>query len=145
MATLGLSLFVEGYSLGPLVGCVVSQVLSLLVTDYTNWQQLFSPLQELPSLGHNPVYITTIILFAILQIPAALSTNIAGLLVLRFLSGILGSPALTTGGATINNLFVTCILTSHNSNSDLAALVSHPRLSHTYSYFGPQEASEVPY
>lgn len=68
--------------------------------------QLFSPLQELPSLGHNPVYITTIILFALLQIPAALSTSIGGLLVLRFLSGLLGSPALTTGGATISNLLV---------------------------------------
>jgi DHA1 family multidrug resistance protein-like MFS transporter len=84
VATLGLSLFIEGYALGPMI---------------------FSPLQELPSLGRNPAYIYTLALFAILQIPAALSTNIGGLLTLRFLSGFFGSPALATGGASIGDIF----------------------------------------
>ena len=66
--------------------------------------QILSPLQELPSLGRNPVYITTIILFAVLQIPTALSNNIAGLLVLRFIAGFLGSPALATGGASVGDM-----------------------------------------
>lgn len=66
--------------------------------------QFLAPIQELPSVGRNPVYIITIALFAILQIPTALSSNMAGLLVLRFLSGFLGSPALATGGATIGDV-----------------------------------------
>jgi DHA1 family multidrug resistance protein-like MFS transporter len=61
-------------------------------------------LQELPSLGRNPVYIVTLFLFAILQIPTALSNNIGSLLVLRFLTGIFASPALATGGASIGDM-----------------------------------------
>jgi DHA1 family multidrug resistance protein-like MFS transporter len=83
-ATLGLSLFVEGYAIGPMI---------------------LSPLQEIPSFGRNPVYIITLIIFALLQIPTALSTTIGGLLALRFIVGFVGSPALATGGASIGDIF----------------------------------------
>ncbi|KAF8311343.1 MFS general substrate transporter [Clavulina sp. PMI_390] len=84
VATLGLSLFIEGYAIGPMI---------------------LSPLQELPSIGRNPPYIITLTLFALLQIPAALSNNITSLLVFRFLIGFLGSPALATGGASVGDIF----------------------------------------
>ncbi|KAJ5135778.1 uncharacterized protein N7515_005056 [Penicillium bovifimosum] len=84
VATLGLSLYVLGYGIGPL---------------------LFSPLSEIPVIGRNPVYIVTMFLFVILSIPTAFVGNFAGLLVLRFLQGFFGSPCLASGGASIGDLY----------------------------------------
>ncbi|KAJ5382911.1 Major facilitator superfamily domain general substrate transporter [Penicillium concentricum] len=84
VATLGLSLYVLGYGIGPLV---------------------FSPLSEIPVIGRNPVYIVTMFLFVIISIPTAVVNNFAGLLVLRFLQGFFGSPCLASGGASIGDLY----------------------------------------
>ncbi|KAG8984673.1 hypothetical protein FRB94_004566 [Tulasnella sp. JGI-2019a] len=84
VATLGLTLYVLAYGIGPM---------------------LFSPLQELPSWGRNPIYILTAFVFVMLQIPTALAKNIAGLLVLRFLGGFFASPALATGGASVGDIY----------------------------------------
>ncbi|CAG7923226.1 unnamed protein product [Penicillium olsonii] len=84
VATLGLSLYVLGYGIGPLV---------------------FSPLSEIPVIGRNPVYIITMFLFVIISIPTALVKNFAGLLVLRFLQGFFGSPCLASGGASIQDMY----------------------------------------
>ncbi|KAI2792972.1 Caffeine resistance protein 5 [Penicillium oxalicum] len=84
LATLGLSLYVLGYGMGPLV---------------------FSPLSEIPLIGRNPVYIVTMFLFVILSIPTALVHNFAGLIVLRFLQGFFGSPCLASGGASIGDMY----------------------------------------
>ncbi|KAG9005774.1 hypothetical protein FRB94_001186 [Tulasnella sp. JGI-2019a] len=84
VATLGLTLYVLAYGIGPM---------------------LFSPLQELPSWGRNPVYIFTAFIFVVLQVPTALAKNIAGLLVLRFLGGFFASPALATGGASVGDIY----------------------------------------
>ncbi|KAJ5182284.1 hypothetical protein N7449_012431 [Penicillium cf. viridicatum] len=84
VATLGLSLYVLGYGIGPLV---------------------FSPLSEIPVIGRNPVYIITMFLFVIISIPTALVDNFAGLMVLRFLQGFFGSPCLASGGASIGDLY----------------------------------------
>lgn len=43
-------------------------------------------------------------LFVILCVPLALVENYAGLLVLRFLVGFMGSPCLATGGATMQDM-----------------------------------------
>ncbi|KAL1894056.1 hypothetical protein Sste5346_006198 [Sporothrix stenoceras] len=93
-AALGLSLFVLGYGVGPL---------------------LFSPLSEIPSIGRNPVYAITMILFVIVSLPASLaygnlpggysSGNFGGLMVLRFLQGFFGSPCLASGAATLGDMF----------------------------------------
>lgn len=71
-ATLGLTLFVAGYAVGPMV-----------------WE----PLSEIPQVGRNPFYILT---------PAV---NFGMLLVFRFLTGFIGSPALATGGASIGDMY----------------------------------------
>ncbi|KAJ9123475.1 hypothetical protein QFC24_003689 [Naganishia onofrii] len=84
VATLGLSLFVVFYGLGP----------SILV-----------PLQELPSLGRNPVYLSSLALFALFTMASALAQNMATVLVTRALAGFFGSPALATGGATLADMW----------------------------------------
>lgn len=83
-ATLGLTLFVAGYGLGPMV---------------------WAPMSEIPTIGRNPVYITTLLVFVLLQIPTALATNFGMLLAFRFLTGFIGSPALATGGASIADMY----------------------------------------
>ncbi|KAF4998357.1 hypothetical protein FGRMN_3237 [Fusarium graminum] len=83
-ATLGLSLYVLGYGIGPLI---------------------FSPLSEIPRIGRNPVYIVTMFLFVIISIPTALVDNYPGLMVLRFLQGFFGSPCLASGGASLQDIY----------------------------------------
>jgi MFS transporter, DHA1 family, multidrug resistance protein len=83
-ATLGLTLFVVGYGVGPM---------------------FLSPLSELPQTGRAPIYIITLALFVILQVPTALATNFGMLLAFRFITGFIGSPPLATGGATIGDMY----------------------------------------
>lgn len=83
VATLPLTLFVFGYGIGPM---------------------LFSPLSESPKFGRAYIYSITLLLFFIFQIPTALSTSIAELCILRFISGLFASPALATGGASVGDI-----------------------------------------
>jgi multidrug resistance protein len=73
------------------------------VTD--NAQMLWSPMSEVPQVGRNPVYIGTLLVFVLFQIPTALATNFGMLLAFRFLTGFFGSPVLATGGASIGDMF----------------------------------------
>ncbi|QLQ80018.1 hypothetical protein HG537_0D00180 [Torulaspora globosa] len=82
VGTLNLSMYVLGYGLGPMI---------------------FSPLSEFAKIGRQPLYILTFFGFAMLQIGCALVDNIAGLVILRFITGILCSPSLSTGGATVGD------------------------------------------
>ncbi|KAL1608104.1 hypothetical protein SLS60_003043 [Paraconiothyrium brasiliense] len=83
-ASMGLSMYVLAYGIGPL---------------------LFSPLSEIPIIGRNPPYIISYAIFVILLVPSSLVDNFAGLIVLRFLQGFFGSPCLATGGATLQDLY----------------------------------------
>ncbi|KAJ7070308.1 major facilitator superfamily domain-containing protein [Mycena belliarum] len=84
IGTLGLTLYVLGYGIGPM---------------------FLAPLQELPVLGRNPVYMITLLLFVIFQIPIVTATNMSTVLAMRFLTGFFGSPALATGGASMADIF----------------------------------------
>lgn len=66
---------------------------------------ILSPIQELPKVGRNPVYIIGLAAFVIFQIPEILAKNAATVLVFRFLSGFAGGPALATGGASMGDIF----------------------------------------
>ncbi|KAI3406878.2 FLR1 [Candida oxycetoniae] len=79
LATLPLSMFVIGYGIGPI---------------------FFSPLSEHSRIGRTYLYIITLFIFCMMQIPTALSTSIAGMSVLRLIAGFFASPALSTGGAS---------------------------------------------
>jgi MFS family permease len=56
-----------------------------------------SPLQELPALGRNPVYIGSLFIFVLFQLPIVIAKNFSTVLAFRFLTGFFGSPALATG------------------------------------------------
>ncbi|KAI0265292.1 putative caffeine resistance protein 5 [Gloeopeniophorella convolvens] len=83
-ATLGLSLFIVGYGIGPM---------------------LWSPMSEMPFLGRMPIYFLTLFLFTVLQVPTALASNFGMLLAFRFITGFVGSPSLATGGATVADMY----------------------------------------
>jgi len=81
---LGLTLFVVGYGTGPL---------------------FLAPLSEIPQIGRTPPYVITLFIFVILQPITATVQNVAGLMILRFLAGFIGSPVLATGGASLGDMF----------------------------------------
>jgi DHA1 family multidrug resistance protein-like MFS transporter len=83
-ATLGLTLFVTGYGLGPMV---------------------WAPLSEIPQIGRNPVYIGTLIVFVFFQFAVIYAKNFGTLLAFRFLTGLFGSPVLATGGASLSDMY----------------------------------------
>ncbi|KAJ8075596.1 hypothetical protein PM082_021226 [Marasmius tenuissimus] len=83
-AVLGLTLYVLAYGIGPM---------------------FLTPLQELPSLGRNPVYIIGLAIFVLFNIPIVEAKNNSTILAFRFLTGFVGSPALATGGASMADIF----------------------------------------
>lgn len=83
-ATLGLTLFIVGYGVGPM---------------------FLSPLSEIPQFGRTTVYILAMLIFVCVQVPTALSKNLGALLPLRFLAGFVGSPPLATGGASVADMW----------------------------------------
>ena len=95
-ASLGLALYVLAYGLGPLI---------------------FAPLSEIPAVGRNTVYIGSFAIFVILCVPTALVDNFGGLLVLRFLQGLFGSPCLANGGASFGDM-VCCALYNFLDSAD---------------------------
>jgi len=83
-ATLGLSLFVAGYGVGPMI---------------------WAPMSEIPQIGRNPVYLVTLAVFVAFQAPTAMASNFGMLLAFRFLTGFFGSPVLATGGASVGDIW----------------------------------------
>jgi DHA1 family multidrug resistance protein-like MFS transporter len=83
-ATLGLTLFVAGYGLGPMV---------------------FAPMSEIPQIGRNPIYIGTLVVFVFFQFAVIYAKNFGMLLAFRFLTGLFGSPVLATGGASLSDMY----------------------------------------
>ena len=80
--TLGISLFVLGFAIGPL---------------------LWAPLSEL--FGRQILYITTYGALTAFNAGAAGSQNIPTIIVLRFLAGAFGSSPLTNAGGVIADMF----------------------------------------
>lgn len=66
---------------------------------------VLSPLSEIPSFGRLNVYMISLFIFMILQIPTALAPNYSTLMAMRFLAGFVCSPALSTGGATLADVY----------------------------------------
>ncbi|KAF2089142.1 MFS general substrate transporter [Saccharata proteae CBS 121410] len=82
VATLGLSMYILGFAVGPL---------------------LLAPLSEY--FGRNPVYIVSWGLLVVFQIPLALAPNIGTVIVCRFIQGFFGGAPLTNTGGTISDLW----------------------------------------
>lgn len=62
-------------------------------------------MSEIPYIGRNPVYVGTLFAFVLLQLPVIYASNSSMLFAFRFLTGLVGSPALATGGATIADIY----------------------------------------
>lgn len=75
-ATLGLSIFVLGYGIGPL---------------------FLSPISEIPAVGRTIPYILSLVVFTAVQAPTARISNFAGFLVLRFIVSGCGSSVGDSG------------------------------------------------
>ncbi|EME48016.1 hypothetical protein DOTSEDRAFT_167522 [Dothistroma septosporum NZE10] len=65
---------------------------------------LLAPLSE--TFGRRIMYLICFGIFAILQIPSALSPNIATLISMRTLSGFFGSVGIANGGGSLSDMFV---------------------------------------
>lgn len=64
---------------------------------------LLAPLSE--TFGRKVVYISSIAIFTLLQIPTALAPNVGVLITVRALTGFFGSVGIANGGGTINDMF----------------------------------------
>ncbi|KAF7188717.1 Caffeine resistance protein 5, partial [Pseudocercospora fuligena] len=84
VSALGLSLYVLGYGVAPL---------------------LFGPLSEIPTIVRVPIFSVTYIILVLLSLAAALVNVFAGLLVLRFLLDFFAAPALANAGASYGDFF----------------------------------------
>ncbi|KAF7116121.1 hypothetical protein CNMCM5793_004141 [Aspergillus hiratsukae] len=83
-AILGLTLFVVGYGLGPMI---------------------WAPISELPAVGRSPIYVATLVVFVFFQFGVIYAKNFGMLLAFRFLTGFMGSPVLATGGASMGDMW----------------------------------------
>ncbi|KAF7978259.1 hypothetical protein HWV62_1086 [Athelia sp. TMB] len=83
-ATLGLTLYVLAYGIGPM---------------------FLAPLQDMPSIGRNPVYIGGLAAFLLFNTAIIEAPNSSTVLAFRFMTGFVGSPALATGGASMGDIF----------------------------------------
>ena len=66
---------------------------------------VWAPLSEVPQIGRMPIYILTLAVFVVLQVPTALATNYGMLMAFRFLTRFFGSPILATGGTIVADLY----------------------------------------
>ena len=72
---------------------------------YQARQMILSPISELAYVGRMPIYIVTLAIFVIIQVPTALTTNLGVIIFLRFVAGFIGSPVLATGGASLADIY----------------------------------------
>ena len=103
----GLPLIVEKYHVSTEVAVLT---VSLMVIGFLVGPLLWAPLSE--QIGRKPVYMISFFLYTVFNIPVALSPNIGGVLVCRFLLGVFSSSALTNVGASLVDL--------HNETRGLA-------------------------
>ncbi|KAL9714881.1 hypothetical protein Ac2012v2_001541 [Leucoagaricus gongylophorus] len=82
IAILGISLYVLGFALGPL---------------------LFAPLGEM--FGRRIIFLVTLSVYSLFQVQGALSKNLATLLSCRLLTGIAGSSPLTNSGGAVSDIW----------------------------------------
>lgn len=110
IVTGGLGLIEEKYDVSLEVAILTC---SIMVCGFAVGPLLWSPLSEI--IGRRPVYIISLSLYVIFNIPCALSPNIGGLLVCRFLCGVFSSSGLSLAGGTIADIWY--VLLCHASYS----------------------------
>ncbi|KAH8895565.1 MFS general substrate transporter [Thozetella sp. PMI_491] len=100
VVTGGLGLIEEKYNVSLEVANLTC---SIMVIGFAVGPLLWSPLSEI--IGRRPVYIISLGLYTIFNIPCALAPNIGALLVCRFLCGVFSSSGLALAGGTIADIW----------------------------------------
>jgi multidrug resistance protein len=100
IVTGGLGLIEEKYHVSLEVAILTC---SIMVLGFAVGPLLWSPLSEI--IGRRPVYIISLSLYVIFNIPCALAPNIGALLVCRFLCGVFASSGLSLAGGTIADIW----------------------------------------
>ncbi|EXJ82004.1 hypothetical protein A1O1_08072 [Capronia coronata CBS 617.96] len=100
IVTGGLGLIEDKYNVSLEVAILTC---SIMVCGFAVGPLLWSPLSEI--IGRRPVYIISLGMYTILNIPCALSPNIGGLLASRFICGVFSSSGLALAGGTIADIW----------------------------------------
>lgn len=66
---------------------------------------LWAPLSEMPKLGRSGIYFWTLLFFIIFQLAVGFAPNAPVFFVFRRVTGFLGSPCLSNGGGTVNDMY----------------------------------------
>lgn len=82
---------------------VLSLETALFLVGFGIASPFFAPLSEIG--GRNPVYIVTLLIFVLFEGGIALSSDIQTRVILRFFSGIAGSPVLSNAGGTLSDMW----------------------------------------
>lgn len=106
-AVLGFGIYAIGYGVGPLVSSYRATFACSngLFRTSSIRRQFLSPLAELPKFGRNPLYVISLFLFCVASVPCALAKDWSTLMGLRFLTGVLSSPVIGHGGATLSDIY----------------------------------------
>src|ERR1700761_1215883 len=64
-----------------------------------------SPISEIPRVGRNPPFLYGFVAFFAVSIALAFVDSFPAIIVLRWLQGLTGSPALASGAASIEDLY----------------------------------------
>lgn len=62
-------------------------------------------MSEIPQNCRNPIYIATLSVLVLFQIPTALAVNFSMLLAFRFLTEFFWKPMLANGGAALGDMY----------------------------------------
>lgn len=100
IVTGGLGLIEDKYNVSLEVAILTC---SIMVCGFAVGPLLWSPLSEI--IGRRPVYIISLSLYTIFNIPCALAPNIGALLACRFLCGVFSSSGLSLAGGTIADIW----------------------------------------
>lgn len=84
---------------------VANLTVAIMVIGFAVGPLIWSPLSE--QIGRRPVYIISMTLYVIFNIPCALAPNIGALLVCRFLCGMFSSSGLSLAGGSIADVWKT--------------------------------------
>ena len=109
VSTLGLSFFVIGLAVGPMVLAPLSEVHQAPLSSSNLFARDVSSRTKISSIaqfyGRKPVYVVSLFCFVVWIIPCAVAQNIQTLLVSRFFDGYSGSAFLSIAGGTVGDIF----------------------------------------
>ncbi|KAI5270964.1 MFS general substrate transporter [Aureobasidium subglaciale] len=81
-----------------------SLTIATYVFGYGFGALFFSPLSEIEFVGRNGPYLVSFACFVAISAATAACDNFSGLMILRFVQGVFGSPALATGAASMQDM-----------------------------------------